>query len=254
LRNIKLTIEYDGTRYNGWQTQKNAIGIQDLILNAIKQVTKEDNKLDGSGRTDAGVHALGQIASFKTECLIPVEKIPEAINKYLPKDIVINKAEIVSDNFHARYSATGKKYMYIVNNSKYRSAIHNNHEYHIDRELNYKNMKKACEYFEGTHDFKGFMSSGSSVKDTIRTIYKIQLKKREDDRIIFNFTGDGFLYNMVRIIVGTLVEVGLDKIKPEEIEEIIKSKDRNRAGKTLAAQGLYLMEVYYENRKDSFHD
>jgi len=245
MKNIKLIIEYDGTKYNGWQTQKNGNGIQDLITNAIHQVTGEEIKLNGSGRTDAGVHAIGQTANFKTECSIPVNKFPEAINKYLPKDIVIKEATTVPNDFHARYSVKGKKYMYIVNNSKYRSGLNYNHEYHFNNELDYKSMKKAAEYFEGTYDFKGFMASGSSIKDTIRTIEKVQIKKREDGQIIFNFTGNGFLYNMVRIMVGTLLDVGVGKIKPEEIKDIIKSKDRTKAGKTVPAQGLYLVEVYY---------
>lgn len=245
MKNIKIEIEYDGTRYNGWQTQKNAMGIQEMITNAIRQATGETVKLNGSGRTDAGVHALGQTATFETNTTIPVNKIPEAVNKFLPKDIVIKNAEAMKNDFHARYSAKGKKYMYIVNNSKYPSAIHGNFEYHVRDELDYKKMKKASEYFEGTYDFRGFMASGSSVKDTIRTITKVQLKKRDDGRIIFNFSGDGFLYNMVRIMVGTLIEVGKGKINPEEIPDIIKSKDRNRAGKTAPAQGLYLVEVYY---------
>jgi len=245
MKNIKLIIEYDGTKYNGWQTQKNGNGIQDLITNAIHQVTGEEIKLNGSGRTDAGVHAIGQTANFKTECSIPVNKFPEAINKFLPKDIVIKEAISVPSDFHARYSVKGKKYMYIVNNSKYRSGLHYNYEYHFNNELDYKSMKKAAEHFEGTYDFRGFMASGSSVKDTIRTIEKVQVKKREDGKIIFNFTGNGFLYNMVRIMVGTLLDVGVGKIKPEEIPSIIKSKDRTKAGKTVPAQGLYLVEVYY---------
>ncbi len=245
MRNIQIIIEYDGTRYNGWQTQKDGKGIQDILSNAIHQVTKEPVKLNGSGRTDAGVHALGQSANFKTECNIPVEKIPEAINKFLPKDIVVIKSKEVPNDFHARYNVKGKKYMYIVNNSKYRSAVHNNYEYHFNKQLDYKAIKKAAEYFEGTYDFSGFMASGSSVKDTIRTIEKVQVKKREDERIIFNFTGNGFLYNMVRIMVGTLLDVGVGKIKPEEIIDIIKQKDRSKAGKTVPAQGLYLVEVYY---------
>jgi len=245
MKNIKLIIEYDGTKYNGWQTQKNGNGIQDLITNAIHQVTGEEIKLNGSGRTDAGVHAIGQTANFKTECSIPVNKFPEAINKFLPKDIVIKEATTVANDFHARYSVKGKKYMYIINNSKYRNALNYNYEYHFNKELDYKNMKKAAEYFEGTYDFKGFMASGSSVKDTIRTIEKVQIKKRDDGKIIFNFTGNGFLYNMVRIIVGTLLDVGVGKIKVEEIPNIIKSKDRTKAGKTVPAQGLYLVEVYY---------
>jgi len=245
LRNIKITIEYDGTRYSGWQKQKNAEGIQDMVTNAIRQVTGETVKLNASGRTDAGVHALGQTATFNLEANIPVKSIPKAINTYLPKDIVILKAEVVDNEFHARYSAKGKKYMYIINNSEYRSALNYSKEYYFPKQLDYKKMKKAAEYFIGTYDFKGFMSSGSSVKDTVRTISKIQLKRREDDRIVMNIVGNGFLYNMVRIIAGTLVDVGLGKIEPSEIRDIIKSKDRTRAGKTLPAQGLYLVEVYY---------
>lgn len=245
MKNIKLVIEYDGTKYNGWQTQKNGQGIQDIIENALHQITGEKIEISGSGRTDAGVHAYGQVANFKTENSIPVNKIPEAVNALLPKDIAIKSAEIKDDDFHSRYSAKGKKYMYIVNNDKLRSAMDFYREYHFNSKIDYKNMKKAAEYFEGTYDFKGFMSSGSSVKDTIRTISKIQIKKREDNRIIFNFTGDGFLYNMVRILVGTLLDVGIGKINPEDIPQIIKSKDRTKAGKTVPAQGLYLMEVYY---------
>ena len=245
MRNIKITIEYDGTRYNGWQTQKNGSGIQEILTNAIHQVCKDVTKINGAGRTDAGVHAMGQTASFSTECKIPVNKLAAAVNVFLPKDIVIKNAEEVSKDFHARYSAKGKKYMYIVNNSSSRSALNFYREYNFPYELDYKKIKRACEIFEGTHDFRGFMASGSSVKDTIRTISKIQVKKRDDGRIIFNFTGDGFLYNMVRILVGTLLEVGLGKINVEELKSIIASKDRTKAGKTVPAQGLYLVEVYY---------
>jgi len=245
VRNIKITIEYDGTRYNGWQTQKNGSGIQEILTNAIHQVCKDVTKINGAGRTDAGVHAMGQTASFSTECKIPVNKLAAAVNVFLPKDIVIKNAEEVSKDFHARYSAKGKKYMYIVNNSSSRSALNFYREYNFPYELDYKKIKRACEIFEGTHDFRGFMASGSSVKDTIRTISKIQVKKRDDGRIIFNFTGDGFLYNMVRILVGTLLEVGLGKINVEELKSIIASKDRTKAGKTVPAQGLYLVEVYY---------
>ena len=245
MRNIKLTIEYDGTKYNGWQTQKNGTGIQEIITNAIHQVTNEEIKINGSGRTDAGVHALGQVANFTTNCNIPLKNIPEAVNRYLPKDISIINAEEVSKDFHARYSAKGKKYMYIINNNEYRSALNATKEYHFKYEVDYKKIKKAAEYFEGTHDFKGFMSSGSNIKDTVRTIHKLQVKKKDDGRIVINISGDGFLYNMVRIIVGTLLDVGVGKIKPEEIPQIIKSKQREKAGKTVPAQGLYLVEVKY---------
>ena len=163
----------------------------------------------------------------------------------MPKDIAIINAEEVSKDFHARYSAKGKKYMYVINNNEQRSAINATKEYHFKYELDYKKIKKDAEYFEGTHDFKGFMSSGSNIKDTVRTIHKLQIKKKDDGRIIINVSGDGFLYNMVRIIVGTLLDVGTGKISPEEIPGIIKSKQRDKAGKTVPAQGLYLVEVKY---------
>ena len=245
MRNIKITIEYDGTKYNGWQVQKNGAGIQEILTNAIHQVCNDVDKINGAGRTDAGVHAMGQTANFFTDCKIPIDKLPAAVNVFLPKDIAIKTAEEVNKDFHSRYSAKGKKYMYIVNNSPVRSALSFYREYYFPNELDYKKMKKACEILEGTHDFKGFMASGSSIKDTVRTISKIQLKKRDDGRIIFNFTGNGFLYNMVRILVGTLLDVGIGKIKVEELDNIIKSKDRTKAGKTVPAQGLYLVEVYY---------
>ncbi len=245
MRNVKIIVEYDGTKYNGWQTQKNGTSIQEILTNAIHQVCNDVDKINGAGRTDAGVHALGQVANFFTECTIPVDKIAQAVNIHLPKDIAIREALEVKADFHPRYSAKGKKYMYIVNNSKTRSALDFFREYHFSYELDYKSMKKAAEILEGTHDFKGFMASGSLVKDTIRTISKIQIKKRDDGRIIFNFTGNGFLYNMVRILVGTLLEVGTGKIKVSDLQEILLSKDRSKAGKTVPAQGLYLVEVYY---------
>ena len=245
MRNIKITIEYDGTKYNGWQTQKNGSGIQEMITNAIHQVCLDVDKINGAGRTDAGVHAFGQTANFFTDSNIPVKKMATAINAFLPKDIVIKNAEEVNKDFHSRYSAKGKKYMYIVNNSETRSALDFYREYYFPYKVDYKKIKKAAEYFEGTHDFRGFMASGSSVKDTVRTISKIHIKKRDDGRIIFNFVGDGFLYNMVRILVGTLLDVGIGKINPEDIRDVILSKDRTKAGKTAPAQGLYLVEVYY---------
>ena len=245
MRNIKIIVEYDGTKYNGWQTQKNGSGIQEILTNSIHQVCSDVEKINGAGRTDAGVHAFGQVANFYTDCKIPVKKIPNAINVYLPKDIVVKDAEEVDKDFHSRYSTKGKKYMYIVNNSPIRSGLDFYREYYFPYEIDYKKMKKAAEFFEGTHDFKGFMASGSSIKDTVRTISKIQIKKRDDGRIIFNFVGDGFLYNMVRILVGTLLDVGVGKIEPEDIKEIILSKERSKAGKTVPAQGLYLVEVYY---------
>lgn len=244
MRNIKLTIEYDGKCYNGWQKQPNKLNIQGEIEKAIYNITKEEVDLIGSGRTDAGVHALGQVANFKTNSQISIEKLPLAINSQLKNSIVIKRAEEVDERFHSRYNAKHKTYRYIINNSKCGTAIYRNLEYSYPFELDAQKMQQAAKYFEGEHDFKAFKSSGTSSKNSVRTIYKAIVKK-EGEKIIIELTGNGFLYNMVRIISGTLLDVGLGKIKPEEIPEIIESKDRQRAGKTLPPHGLYLVEVKY---------
>ena len=244
MRNIKLIIEYDGKKFGGWQKQPNKLNIQGEIEKAIGEITGEDIELNASGRTDAGVHSLGQTANFKTNSKIDIEKFPVAINSKLKQSIRIIKAEEVEENFHSRYSCKGKRYRYIINNSKYGSAIYRDLEYHMPVKLNVEAMQKAIKYFEGEHDFKGFKASGTSSKSSVRTIYSAKILQ-EGDRIIIELEGNGFLYNMVRIIAGTIVDVGLGKIKPEEIPEIINSKDRIRAGKTLPPQGLYLVEVYY---------
>ena len=245
MRNIKLIIEYNGKKFNGWQKQADKPNIQGEIENAIYEITGEKVDLIASGRTDAGVHSLGQTANFKTSSEIPIEKIPLAINSKLKKSIVIKSAQELEQRFHGRYNCISKKYTYIINNSQEGSAIYRDLEYHMPIKLNVNNMEKAIKYFEGEHDFRGFKSTGSNNKNTTRTIYKAEIKQ-DGERIIIEFTGNGFLYNMVRIMVGTLVEVGLGKIKPEEIDEIIKSKDRTKAGKTLPAHGLYLVEVNYK--------
>lgn len=245
MRNIKLTIEYDGKCYNGWQKQPNKLNIQGEIERAIYNITKEEVDLIGSGRTDAGVHALGQVANFKTNSQISIEKIPLAINSQLKNSIVIKEAEEVDERFHSRYNAKHKTYRYIINNSKCGTAIYRNLEYSYPFKLDAEKMKQASKYFEGEHDFKAFKSSGTSSKNSVRTIYKA-IVKQEGEKIIIELTGNGFLYNMVRIISGTLLDVGLGKIQAEEIPEIIESKDRQSAGKTLPAHGLYLVEVKYD--------
>ena len=245
MRNIKLTIEYDGKCYNGWQKQPNKLNIQGEIERAIYNITKEEVDLIGSGRTDAGVHALGQVANFKTNSEISIEKLPLAINSQLKNSIVIKEAEEVDERFHSRYNAKHKTYRYIINNSKCGTAIYRNLEYSYPFKLDVEKMKQASKYFEGEHDFKAFKSSGTSSKNSVRTIYKA-IVKQEGEKIIIELTGNGFLYNMVRIISGTLFDGGLGKIQPEEIPEMIESKDRQRAGKTLPAHGLYLVEVKYD--------
>ena len=246
VRNIKLVIEYDGKEFNGWQKQPTKLNIQGEIERAIKQITGEDVDLTASGRTDAGVHAFGQVANFKTNSNIPIEKIPIALNSNLKKAIVIKSAEEVEERFHSRVNCKRKTYRYIINNSKYGTAIYRNLETHIPMKLDIQKMQEAVKYFEGEHDFKAFKASGTSSKSSVRTIYKAEVIDAGNERIYIELTGNGFLYNMVRIISGTLVEVGLGKIKPNEIKMIIESKKRENAGKTLPPQGLYLVNVEYE--------
>ncbi|OPJ54861.1 tRNA pseudouridine(38-40) synthase TruA [Alkalithermobacter paradoxus] len=243
MRNIKLTIEYEGTNYAGWQRQKNGISIQEVIENAILKVTGEIVNLTSSGRTDSGVHALGQVANFTTSSAIPAEKFAGAINSKLPEDICIISSQEVCMDFHSRYSAKKKVYRYVILNSRYKRPIYRNFSYNINYDLDMGKVKDQAKQLIGTHDFVGFMSSGSSVKTTVRTIYDISIKE-EEDLIIIEVEGNGFLYNMVRIIAGTLIDIGRGRIK-EDLKTIIESKDRNRAGHTAPAKGLFLKKVYY---------
>ncbi len=245
MRNIKLIIEYDGKDFNGWQKQPNKLNIQGEVEKAIERITGEKVELMASGRTDAGVHAIGQVANFKTSSNIPIEKIPIALNTNLKKSIIIKSAEEVEERFHSRLNCKRKTYRYIINNSKYGTAIYRNLETHIPIKLNIKKMQEAIKYFEGEHDFKAFKASGTSSKSSVRTIYKAEVIQKENEKIYIELTGSGFLYNMVRIISGTLVDVGLGKIEPEEIKNIIKLQKRENAGRTLPPQGLYLVNVEY---------
>ena len=244
MKNIKLTIEYDGTSYGGWQKQKNNRTIQQCIEEAIKLLTGEDVELIGSSRTDAGVHAKGMVANFITNSQIPADKFREAINTKLPDDIGIIKSEEVDRNFHSRYDSKGKTYCYTLVNRYEKVCIGRNYVYQVRDELNYNLMKEAAKYFLGKHDFKAFKTNGSSVKTSVRTINGLELELKGDVIKIF-VSADGFLYNMVRIIVGTLIEVGKGKIKPEDIESIIKNGDRSKAGPCVPPNGLVLEKVFY---------
>ena len=245
MRNIKLTIEYDGKDFNGWQKQPTKLNIQGEIERAIKDITGEEVELIASGRTDAGVHALGQVANFKTNSNIPVDKFPIALNTKLKRSIRILEAVEVEERFHSRYNCKRKTYRYVINNSENGTAIYRNLEHNFSQKLDVEKMNEAAKSFIGEHDFKGFKASGTSSKSSVRTIYEAKVYK-ENGRVIIELTGNGFLYNMVRIISGTLIEVGIGKIFPEEMDEIIKSGDRTRAGKTLPPNGLYLVKVEYE--------
>ena len=244
MRNIKLIIEYDGTKYLGWQKQKIGNTIQGTIEQAIRELTKEEIYLMGSSRTDAGVHAKGFVANFKTESKIPADKFREAINHKLPEDISILQSEEVDEEFHSRYNALGKTYSYSIINRAAKAALSRNYLYQVKFNLDIDLMKEACKEFIGTHDFAAFKTSGSSVKSTVRTIQELYIET-DNDLIKIYVTGDGFLYNMVRIIVGTLIMVGNKKIKPSDIKSIIESKDRGKAGFCVPPNGLILEKVYY---------
>ncbi|MBU3108625.1 tRNA pseudouridine(38-40) synthase TruA [Clostridium gasigenes] len=244
MRNIKLLIEYDGTDYFGWQKQKLGTTVQGTIEIAIKKVTGEDVKLIGSSRTDSGVHARGYVANFKTNSSIPGNRFKEAINTKLPDDIVILNSLEVMEEFHARYNSKGKTYTYTVLNSEIPSAIGRSYSYHVRGKINIEKMRETCKYFIGTHDFKAFKSDGSSVKTTIRTISDLHIEIN-NNKIKFFITGDGFLYNMVRIIVGTLLQVGRGTKLPIDIKTIIDNQDRKGAGMCVPALGLVLEEVFY---------
>ena len=257
MRNILLTIEYDGTNFSGWQRQPNARTVQGEIESALRYLIGKEVLIDGTSRTDAGVHAFGQQASFQLEDGgIPTERIPKALNDILAfdkiegvGDIKILDAKEMPEDFHARYSAKGKRYIYKIYNAKEKSPFRRTMFYQIADELDLDAMREAAKYIIGTHDFKSFETSGSTVHETtVRTIYdlKIENEKTDSNMISISIEGDGFLYNMVRIIVGTLVEVGLKKKAPAEVKTIIQAQDRSKAGHTAPPQGLYLDEVFYK--------
>lgn len=244
MKNIKLIIEYDGKEYSGWQKQNNSKTIQETIEKAINKATGEKVELIGSSRTDAGVHARGMVANFNTDSTIPPEKFREAVNRNLPDDIAIIKSEEVSAEFHSRYCSKGKTYSYTIINRYEEVVIGKDYVYQVKGKLDIESMVKACVYFVGKHDFAAFKSNGSSVKTSTRTIFELNLTNNNDEIKIY-ISADGFLYNMVRIIVGTLIKVGKGKIKVEDIKNIIDSKDRSKSGPCVKANGLVLEKVFY---------
>lgn len=245
MRNIKLTIEYDGGAYSGFQSQKNALGIQEVIERAINRVTHEKFKLIASGRTDKGVHALGQVANFHTQTDIPAINFIKALNINLPDDIKVKDAEEVDPLFHARFSASKKRYRYVVYRGKIERPLYRNFSYHVVKDLDISKIERAIPYFIGTHDFNSFMGPKTKIKDTIRTIYSFELEEN-GDFLEFIIEGNNFLRHMIRIIVGTLIYVGIGKIKVEDIPDIIEGRSRVLAGVTAGPEGLFLEKVFYE--------
>lgn len=244
MKNIKLIIEYDGTFYVGFQSQENALGIQEVLEKAIGAVTGEKIKIIGSGRTDKGVHALGQVANFFTDSNIPAERFIHAINRNLPDDIKIKHSEEVNLNFHSRFSAIKKRYRYIIYNGRIERPLYRNFSYHIRKELDIEEIRKSLPYFIGTHDFKSFMGPKTKFKDTIRTIHSIELEEK-GEFLEFIVEGNNFLRHMVRIIIGTIIYVGIGRIKSEDIPDIINGRNRSLAGVTARPEGLFLEKVYY---------
>ncbi len=243
--NFKLTIEYDGTGYHGWQRQKNARTIQETIESAISVMVKAPVRLTGSGRTDAGVHALGQAANFHCDKNLPPEAFVAGLNSLLPDDIVIRGCERVADEFHAQYDAKLKTYCYRILNRPIPSAICRQYAWFIPRPLDVTAMRKAAAHLVGTHDFSSFEASGSPRSHSHRTVHDARVFTQPADIICFEITATGFLRFMVRNIAGTLADTGLGKFTPEKFKEILTAQNRALASPTAPAHGLFLVEVSY---------
>ena len=245
LRRIRLVVEYDGTNYAGWQRQANALAVQQVIEEALSKLTRERIVIHGASRTDAGVHALGQSCHFDTVSRIPAEKFSYAVNTMLPPDIRIRRSEEVSADFHARFSTKGKRYRYLFYDDRHAGALNRFTHAHSIYPLDDRRMQAEADALIGTHDFAAFAASGSVVKDTVRTLWRAEVTRDGHDvRLIVE--GNGFLYNMVRIIAGTLRDVGSGKLAPGALQRAIATGDRLDLGVTAPAHGLTLMEVFYE--------
>jgi tRNA pseudouridine38-40 synthase len=246
MRNIKLTIRYDGTNYSGWQSQKNGRAIQDVIEAAIRKITGERSHLAGSGRTDAGVHAMAQVANFKTRSKIPLERIRMALNSILPKDIVIYRVEETHPKFDAQRSAKTKLYRYTIMNNDFLDPFMRRYAAKVFYKIDVGRMRRAAMALAGRHDFRSFQATdGDREKSAVRTIKKIKIEK-DGDLVYIDIEANGFLYNMARNIVGTLVEVGRGKYSVGSVKEILGKKDRRYCGPTMPAKGLSMIRVVYK--------
>ena len=246
---VLLRVEYKGTDYCGWQRQKNGLSVQEVLARAVLETTGEASVMHGSGRTDAGVHAIAQAVHFDTHTSIPLDKLPIAINAHLPANIRVLSAREVAPDFNARFDAKQKTYLYKLYSAPVSSPLREGLFAFVHKRPDVDKMRKAAEYILGEHDFKVFQAAGGHVKTTVRTITALEIKENGEE-ITFEVTGNGFLYNMVRIMVGTLYYVGIGKIDAEEIPDIILSGKRDRAGKTMPPEGLYLKEVKYAFDED----
>lgn len=248
---ILLTIAYDGTNYSGWQKQKDPSvrTVEGVVTEALRQLLRmPELECIGASRTDAGVHALGQRAMLEAETTIPVERIPLAIRSYLPEDIVVTKAEEVGEAFHPRYDCVKKTYEYRFWNAPTKNPKERLYSMYVAKPLELQKMQAAAKAVIGTHDFAAFCAAGAQVSSTVRTIFDCQVE-RQGDCVRILVTGDGFLYNMVRILAGTLLAVGQGRLAPEEVANILESRDRRKAGQTAEPQGLTLQEIFYASPK-----
>lgn len=243
-KRVRLTVAYDGTNYHGWQLQNNGVTIESELNKALSSLLGEPTAVIGASRTDAGVHALGNIAVFDTVSPIPAEKISYALNQRLPEDIRIQKSEQVADDWHPRHCASRKTYEYRIYRGQFPMPIKRLYSLFTYHELDVSAMREAAQYLVGEHDFKSFCQTGAQVESTVRTLYSVELEEQGADLVI-RVCGNGFLYNMVRILAGTLLEVGQGKRSPREMQEILEAKNREAAGPTAPPQGLTLIKYEY---------
>ena len=245
MKRIKLTVAYDGTDYCGWQIQKNGVTVEEVLNRALSRLTGEKITVIGASRTDAGVHARGNVAVFDTAARMPAERIAYAVNALLPEDVVVVRSEEVPAGWHPRKCVSVKTYEYRILNREFPDPVRRRDTYFVSFPLDLDRMRQAAGYLKGTHDFKSFCSAQTSVEDTVRTIYSLDVEKA-GDLFTVRVRGNGFLYNMVRIIAGTLAGVGRGYFEPEEVERMLEEKDRTKAGVTAPPQGLTLVGIEYE--------
>ena len=244
MKRIKLTVAYDGTNYYGWQKQPDAVTVEEVVNRELTRLLQEPIEVIGASRTDSGVHALGNVAVFDTDTRIPPEKISYALNARLPKDIVIQDSKEVPPDFHPRRTDCVKTYEYRILNTRFPVPTMRLYAHYVYKPLDVEKMQAAAAFLVGEHDFASFCSAGSQVKETVRTIYRLDLK-REGNMVSFQVEGNGFLYNMVRIIAGTLIEVGIGSYPPERVREMLEARDRIRCGPKAPACGLTLVGIRY---------
>ena len=250
MKRIKLTVAYDGTDYCGWQIQKNGITVEEVLNRALSRLTGEEITVVGASRTDAGVHARGNVAVFDTDTRIPAERIVYAVNALLPEDVVVVRSEEVPAGWHPRKCVSVKTYEYRILNKEFPDPVRRRDTYFVSFSLDIERMRRAAEYLKGEHDFKSFCSAQTAVETTVRTICDLDIKK-EGEIITIRVRGNGFLYNMVRIIAGTLAGVGRGYFEPEDMERMLEAKDRTQAGVTAPPQGLTLVGIEYEKPDNS---